>query len=66
MRHSQLTSDSTGSSSADMYRMAESRLRRVCAGWPDDQFATLLGDVVRFHERWDAWDAPRRPRGGQS
>lgn len=39
---------------------ARARLRPVCPDWPPDQFAVLIADVVRFHERWDAWDTPGR------
>lgn len=58
VRPSPLTPVSTGPSSAEVRRMVVSRLRRVCAGWPAEQFAALIADVVRFHERWDARDAP--------
>ena len=35
---------------------AAARLAPVCAGWPPDQFAALLADVVQFRLRWAAWD----------
>lgn len=37
---------------------AQARLRPVCVGWPPEQFAALIADVVRFRERWDARPYP--------
>ncbi|GJG86719.1 hypothetical protein tb265_19000 [Gemmatimonadetes bacterium T265] len=36
---------------------AQACLRPLCADWPPEQFSALISDVVRFRERWDAWDA---------
>lgn len=59
MRPTRLTSNiTTGSDGGDrtsaLAGATRARLRRVCAGWPADQFSALVDDVVRFHERWDA------------